>query len=45
MDRYKLTPEQIAKILETLEKGYRIELIPTKDSVKIIREERQEIKI
>lgn len=44
MNKYKISPEMLKKILETLEKGHRIELIPTKDKVKVIKEERQEIK-
>lgn len=44
MDKYRLSPEMIKKIHEVLEKGHRIELIPTKDRIKVIREERQEIK-
>ena len=41
---YRLSPEQVEKIKEVLEKGDRIELIPVKDGIKIIRESRNEIK-
>ena len=41
---YTLSPEQVQKIKEVLEKGDRIELIPVKDGIKIIRESRNEIK-
>lgn len=41
---YTLSPEQVKKIKEVLEKGDRIELIPVKDGIKIIRESRNEIK-
>ena len=44
MNKYTLSPEQVAKILQVLEKGDRIELIPGKDGVKIIQESRKEIK-
>lgn len=45
MNKYRLSPEMLKKIHEVLEKGHRVELIPTKDRVKVIKEERQEIKI
>lgn len=41
---YKLSPEQVEKIKEVLEKGDRIELIPVKDGIKIVRESRSEIR-
>lgn len=44
MSKYILSPEQVNKIAEILEKGDRIELIPSKDGVKIIQESRKEIK-
>ena len=44
MNKYTLSPEQVAKILQVLEKGDRVELIPGKDGVKIIQESRKEIK-
>jgi hypothetical protein len=44
MSKYTLSPEQIAKILQVLERGDRIELIPGKDGIKIIQESRKEIK-
>ena len=44
MSKYTLSPEQVAKILQVLEKGDRVELIPGKDGVKIIQESRKEVK-
>lgn len=44
MSKYTLPPEQVAKILQVLEKGDRVELIPCKDGIKIIQETRKEIK-
>jgi len=44
MSKYTLPPEQVAKILQVLEKGDRVELIPCKDGIKIIQESRKEIK-
>lgn len=44
MSKYTLSPEQVAKILQVLEKGDRIELIPCKGGIKIIQETRKEIK-
>jgi hypothetical protein len=44
MSKYTLSPEQIEKIKQVLERGDRIELIPGKDGVKIIQESRKEIK-
>lgn len=44
MSKYTLPPELIEKILQVLEKGDRIELIPGKDGIKIIQETRKEIK-
>ena len=45
MSKYTLPPEQVAKILQVLEKGDRVELIPGKDGIKIIQETRKEIKL
>lgn len=42
--KYILKSNQIRKIKEVLEKGDRVELIPGKDGVKIIREVRSEVK-
>lgn len=39
-----ITTEQVAAINAALEKNYRIELIPLKDGVKIIKVSRAEIK-
>lgn len=39
-----LSKEKIASIKEALAKGDRVELIPVKDGVKIMRIKRQEIK-
>ena len=44
MNKYTLPPELIEKILQVLEKGDRIELIPGKDKVKVIQESRKEVK-
>jgi hypothetical protein len=44
MSKYTLSPEQVEKIKQVLESGDRIELIPGKDGVKIIREVRSEVK-
>jgi hypothetical protein len=44
VSKYTLSPELIEKILQVLEKGDRIELIPGKDGVKIIQESRKEVK-
>ena len=44
MSKYTLPPEKVAKILQVLEKGDRVELIPCKDGIKIIQETRKEIK-
>jgi hypothetical protein len=44
MSKYALSPEQVEKIKQVLERGDRIELIPGKDGVKIIQESRKEIK-
>jgi hypothetical protein len=44
VSKYTLSPEQVEKIKQVLEKGDRIELIPGKDGVKIIQEIRKEVK-
>lgn len=44
MSKYTLSPELIEKILQVLEKGDRIELIPCKDGVKAVQESRKEVK-
>ena len=44
MSEYILSPEQVKKIIQVLEKGDRVELIPCKDGVKIIQESRKEVK-
>jgi len=44
MDKYRLSPEQVEKISKILSKGDRIELIPGKDGIKMIKEVRSEIK-
>jgi hypothetical protein len=44
MSKYTLSPEQVEKIKQVLERGDRIELIPGKEGVKIIQESRKEIK-
>ena len=40
-----LSPEMIKKIIEALSQGDRVELIPVKDGVKVVREKRTEIKV
>jgi hypothetical protein len=44
VSKYTLSPEQVEKIEQVLERGDRIELIPGKDGVKIIQEIRKEVK-
>lgn len=44
MNKYALSPEQVEKIKQVLERGDRIELIPGKDGIKIIQEIRKAIK-
>lgn len=44
MNKYALSPEQVEKINQVLERGDRIELIPGKDGIKIIQESRKEVK-
>lgn len=44
MSKYALSPEQVEKIKQVLERGDRIELIPGKDGIKIIQESRKEVK-
>jgi hypothetical protein len=44
VSKYTLSPEQVEKIEQVLERGDRIELIPGKEGVKIIQESRKEIK-
>ena len=44
MNKYTLSPEQVEKIKQVLERGDRIELIPGKDCIKIIQESRKEVK-
>ncbi len=44
MNKYTLSPEQVEKIKQVLERGDRIELIPGKDGIKIIQESRKEVK-
>jgi hypothetical protein len=44
VSKYVLSPEQVEKIKQVLERGDRIELIPGKDGVKIIQEIRKEVK-
>ncbi len=39
-----ITDEQVAAINAALEKNYRVELIPLKDGVKIVKVSRAEIK-
>lgn len=42
--KYKLSSEQIERILSALNKGHRIEIIPLKDNVKIMDIRREELK-
>ena len=41
---YKLTPEQIKKIIQALNSGQRVELIPLKDHIKVMIIQRTEAK-
>lgn len=43
-DTSHITTEQVAAINAALEKNYRVELIPLKDGVKIVKVSRAEIK-
>ncbi len=43
-DKYKLTDEQVKQIQAVLCKGERVELIPQKDAIKLLRVRRQEVK-
>lgn len=42
--KYKLSAEQLSRILAALDKGRRIELIPLKDGIKIMDIRREELK-
>jgi hypothetical protein len=42
--KYRLTDEQVDLIQAVLSKGERVELIPTKDAIKLLQVRRQEIK-
>lgn len=44
MQNIALTDFQLKKIYETLKKGDRVELIPLKEGVKIIKIRREEVK-
>ncbi len=44
MNKYILSPAQIEQIQKVLEKGDRVEIMPKKDGVKILRVHRDEIK-
>jgi len=44
VNKYTLSPEQVEKIKQVLERGDRIELIPGKEGIKIIQESRKEVK-
>lgn len=44
MEKYKITAEQLDRILQALEKGHRIEIIPLKDNLKIMDIRREELK-
>lgn len=41
----KLTEDKIKAILTVLSKGERVELIPTKDGLRVIHVKREEVKI
>ena len=43
-DKYKLTEEQVKQIQAVLCKGERVEIIPLKDTIKLLQVRRQEIK-
>ncbi len=44
MDKIKLSLEQIATLEGIVSKGDRVELIPVKDGVKVMRVKREEVK-
>ncbi len=44
MPKQLLTEKDLEAIAKTLEKGDRVELIPVKDGVKVIRVKREEVK-
>lgn len=41
----KLTPEQIRAIEETVSRGVRVEVIPVREGVKLMRQRREEIRV
>lgn len=41
----RLTESQIDAIEHTINSGYRVEVIPVRDGVKIVRQRRDEIKV
>lgn len=43
-DKYKLTEEQVKQIQTVLSRGERVEVIPTKDAIKLLQVKRKEIK-
>ena len=45
MPNFELTPAQVEQIKKALEKGYRLEVIPSKDGIKIMNVERHELKV
>ena len=42
---YKLTPEQIRAIEATVSRGDRVEVVPVKDGLKILRTKREEVRV
>ncbi len=42
---YKLTPEQIRAIEATVSRGDRVEIVPVKDGLKILRTKREEVRV
>jgi len=41
----KLTPEQIRAIEESVSRGVRVEVIPVREGVKLMRQRREEIRV
>lgn len=41
----KLTPEQIRAIEDAVNRGVRVEVIPVREGVKLMRQRREEIKV
>lgn len=44
MDKYTLKPSDVKSVESALSKGDRVELIPVKDGLKVVRVRREEVK-